>query len=104
MRSHKIVIRKTRIQRICDLCHDPINKGEEYSKTPKGTLYCMKCKQGYFYHPITNQSFTCAWCHQVHNIQQEAAHTQSGHHPDCQCNQCHYGEDVARWMFNPSEY
>lgn len=27
-----------------------------------------------------------------------------GHHPDCQCNKCYYGEDAAKWLFNPSEY
>lgn len=26
------------------------------------------------------------------------------HHPDCQCNECYYGADLAKWRFNPSEY
>jgi len=26
------------------------------------------------------------------------------HHPDCQCNACYYGADLAKWAFHPSEY
>lgn len=26
------------------------------------------------------------------------------HDPDCQCNDCYYGADAAKWLFNPSEY
>ena len=26
------------------------------------------------------------------------------HHPDCQCNVCYYGVDLARWAFLASEY
>jgi hypothetical protein len=26
------------------------------------------------------------------------------HHPDCQCDRCVYGDDAAKWLFNPSEY
>ena len=26
------------------------------------------------------------------------------HHPDCQCNTCYYGPDLATWAFHPNEY
>lgn len=26
------------------------------------------------------------------------------HHPDCQCDRCYYGADLATWAFNASEY
>ena len=35
---------------------------------------------------------------------QEAAGMPPYHHPDCQCNACYYGEDLARWAFHASEY
>jgi hypothetical protein len=33
----------SRLERICDLCKEPIHKGDKYGKTIRGTVYCQKC-------------------------------------------------------------
>ena len=43
--TKKRPLRKSRIDRVCDLCHDAIKKGQLYSKTYRGTTYCQKCDE-----------------------------------------------------------
>lgn len=37
-------------------------------------------------------------------MREQAAMQPGWHHPDCQCNECYYGQDLARWAFHASEY
>jgi hypothetical protein len=43
--SHKISYLKiSRLDRVCDFCGKPINKGSKYGKTNMGYIYCEGCK------------------------------------------------------------
>ena len=42
--TKKQKMRKSKVERVCDLCHEKILKGDLYSVTNRGTVYCKKCE------------------------------------------------------------
>lgn len=48
--------------------------------------------------------YLCDACADAKHADDQPVIEYSGHHPDCQCNECYYGPDAAKWLFNPSEY
>ena len=41
---NKAVMKKSRFDRVCHLCHGKIIKGQLYAKTVHGTVYCKGCE------------------------------------------------------------
>ena len=41
---NKAVMKKSRFERKCDICHGKIIKGQFYAMTVHGTVYCKDCE------------------------------------------------------------